>query len=209
MKAEMTLLKEHTSLCIDVKKEKKTHSKPQLHKFITKEEVQKEKAELLVIPVDQLTDVLIRQIQGLPGAYLLPADQSFHNNNKASLLQEEFKDPGIKPYKQRFLVKHSSKLISLEIDQIAYFYAENRLNFIKTWNNKTYIVDKTIEEISSIVNKSDFFRINRSYIIAYKSIDEVHTHFNNRLKLKLNIAVPEELFVSKDRVANFREWLGA
>jgi two-component system, LytTR family, response regulator LytT len=209
MKAEMTLSKEHSPLCIDVKKEKKTYPKPQLRKFVSKEEVQKGKAELLVIPIDQLTDVLMRQIQGLPGAYMLPADHSSKIDSKLSSFQEDATEPGSKQYKKRFLVKHSSKLISLEIDQIAYFYAENRLNFIKTWNNKTYIVDKTIEEISSIVNKSEFFRINRSYIIAYKSIDEVYMHFNNRLKLKLNIAVPEELFVSKDRVAGFKEWLGA
>jgi two-component system, LytTR family, response regulator LytT len=124
------------------------------------------------------------------------------------IIQEE-KEYNLKPVKHRFLVKHATRLISVSAEQIAYFYAENRLNFIKTWNNKTYIVDKTIEEINNIINKEEFFRINRSYIISYKAIEEVHTHFNNRLKLKVNIAVPEELFVSKDRVANFKEWLGA
>jgi two-component system LytT family response regulator len=111
--------------------------------------------------------------------------------------------------KTRFLVKHSSKLLSIEVDQIAFFYAENRLNFIRTWNNKTYIIDKTIEELSLLLNKKDFFRINRSFIVSYKSIEEVYTHFNSRLKLKLIVSVPEELFVSKDRASDFKVWLGA
>lgn len=210
MKANVTLSKEHSTLCIDVKNEKKAYTNQPLRKFLSKDELQESKTEMLVIPVEQLTDVQYQQIQKIPGAYLLTTDHLLNKTNQhQSQLPGNDNEHSLKSYRKRFLVKHSTRLISLGVDQIAYFYAENRLNFIKTWNNKTYIIDKTVEEINSIINKDEFFRINRSYIISYKAIEEVHAHFNNRLKLKLNIAVSEELFVSKDRVANFKEWLGA
>ena len=209
MKADVSLSKEHTSLCIDLKNEEKISSRKPLRKLLSKEELQTGKKEMLVIPVEQLTEVQYKQIKNLPGAYLLTTDKLSNNTPQPSQQQADDTVYNLKLVKHRFLVKHSTRLISVGAEQIAYFYAENRLNFIKTWNNKTYIVDKTIEEISSIINKDEFFRINRSYIISYKAIEEVHTHFNNRLKLKLNIAVSEELFVSKERVSNFKEWLGA
>lgn len=208
MKAETIVSSGQAATCSEVKVKHNFLSKPRLSKSISTEEAQENKKGVIVLPVDQLTDAQLQQVQKIPGAYFLPSELQLNNitispDQQLHSLQNPVSE------KLRFLVKHSSKLISIEVDQIAYFYAENRLNFIRTWNNKTYIIDKTIEEISKLLNKKDFFRINRSYIIAYKSIDEVYTHFNNRLKLKLNINVPEEIFVSKDRVAGFKEWLDA
>src|SRR5215203_3551418 len=46
-----------------------------------------------------------------------------------------------KEYRKRFLVKHGQKLVSVEIDDIAYFFSDGRLNFFKTVDNKKYVVD--------------------------------------------------------------------
>ncbi len=210
MKEEMTHLNSHVTTCIDEKGAIKRPLSRQFSTLLTAEQVQESKTGIIVIPLENLSELQIRQFKELPEAYLLPSENSLYGDSSTGNMQQELvSKPWKKLERQRFLVKHSSKLLSLEVDQIAYFYAENRLNFIKTWSNKTYIIDKTIEEISNLLNPTDFFRINRSYIIAYKSIEEIYTHFNNRLKLKLNVAVTEEIFVSKDRVANFKEWLGA
>lgn len=208
MKDETILVSGRDATCIDVKAKHNFLSKKKLSKLLSDAEVQENKKGVIVLKVDQLTDAQLQQVQEIPGAYFLSSEMQLNSATSSPDLLS-CREPQAGADKLRFLVKHSSKLISVEVDQIAYFYAENRLNFIKTWNNKTYIIDKTIEEISKLLNKNDFYRINRSYIIAYKSIEEVYTHFNNRLKLKLNINVPEELFVSKDRVAGFKEWLGA
>ena len=34
-------------------------------------------------------------------------------------------------YRKRFLVKHAQKLVSIEIEEIAYFFSDGRLNFLK------------------------------------------------------------------------------
>src|SRR5262249_36538398 len=41
-----------------------------------------------------------------------------------------------KEFRKRFLVKHAQKLVSIEIDEIAYFFSDGRLNFFKTYDNK-------------------------------------------------------------------------
>lgn len=206
MKANLTVLNGHKHTHVQLKADKDLSS-PTISSKLISNELLKSKTGKFVIPAEKLTEIQMQQILDLPGAYLLSGNISL-TDEALPVDSPQQQEPYIKNYKERFLVKHSNKLLSIEVSQIAYFYADNRLNFIKTWNNKTYIIDKTMEEISSLLNKNDFFRVNRSFIIAYKSIDEVYMHFNNRLKLKLNIPVSEEVFVSKDRVANFKEWFG-
>jgi len=40
------------------------------------------------------------------------------------------------------------------------------------------------------------------------SIKTIHPHLNGRLKLDLNPAAPEDVFVSRERVPEFKAWLG-
>src|SRR5215813_3278904 len=43
-----------------------------------------------------------------------------------------------KEFRKRFLVKLAQKLVSVDIEEIAYFYSDGRLNFFKTRDNKKF-----------------------------------------------------------------------
>jgi DNA-binding LytR/AlgR family response regulator len=112
--------------------------------------------------------------------------------------------------KQRFMVKQSSRILTIPIEQVAYFFADNRINFLRTWDNKVHVVDYTMEELNSMLNPLDFFRISRSHIISYKSIQEIRPYFNSRIKLLIGSSKEKaEEFVSKERVSDFKKWIGA
>jgi DNA-binding LytR/AlgR family response regulator len=113
-----------------------------------------------------------------------------------------------KEYRKRFLVKHTQKLISIDIEQIRYFYSEDRLNFFKTLDDKKYLVDYSMDEIEEMLDPDEFFRINRAFIVAIKSIDQINDYFGNRLKLVLNPAIDKETIVSREKVSDFKEWMG-
>src|SRR5688500_2785979 len=66
-----------------------------------------------------------------------------------------------KEFRKRFLVKHAQKLISIEVQDIAYFYSDGRLNFFKTNDNKKYVVDYTMDELEEMLDPERYFRINR------------------------------------------------
>lgn len=112
-----------------------------------------------------------------------------------------------KSYK-RFLIKNGTKLVSIELEDIAYFYSDNRINFLKTKQNQKFIIDFTIEELTKMLDPVEYFRINRSYIISYKSIKQVHVLFNSRLRVELQPAADVELNVSRERITDFKKWLG-
>jgi len=112
-----------------------------------------------------------------------------------------------KSYKTHFLVPvKGSKLIPLLAKDIAMIHIEDGLVKAKTADEKSYILEYTLDELATILHPSDFFRANRQFIIARNSIKEVDFWFNNRLSVNLKVTVPEKIVISKVRVSEFREW---
>lgn len=111
-------------------------------------------------------------------------------------------------FKQRFLVKQGSKLIPLDISEIAYFYTEDKVSFIKTYAGQRYVVDHSLDDLEGLLSPKSFFRANRQFIVSPQSLDGIHHHFNGKLKVNLRPATGTELFVSRERAADFKKWLG-
>lgn len=113
-----------------------------------------------------------------------------------------------KEYKNRFLVKSGSQLVSIKTEEVSYFFHENKIVWLKTQSNKKYAVDYILDQLEQLLDPKQFFRINRKYFIAYDSIQKVINYSNSRLKLQLvGAPVEEEIIVSRDRVKDFKLWL--
>lgn len=110
-------------------------------------------------------------------------------------------------YKSRFLVKVGEHLRMVEIEDVAVFISMEKSTFLRTYNGRDYGIDFTLEQIESLVDPKKFFRVNRKFIVDIKSIQDIIAYSNSRLKLKLTIATDEDVIVSRERVAEFKEWL--
>jgi two-component system, LytTR family, response regulator LytT len=116
--------------------------------------------------------------------------------------------PARQSFRHRFLVRQGQKFISIETDVIAYFFSEGRFIFFKTYDNQKYLVEYTLEDLDAMLNPDAFFRINRSLLIAFKSVEQIHPYFGNRLKLFLHPSMEKEIIVSREKVNDFKAWLG-
>ena len=128
--------------------------------------------------------------------------------NVDSLVKELRQKLQPKEYRKRFLVKHAQKLISIEVDDIAYFYSDGRLNFFKTNDNRKFIVDYTMDELEEMLDPSRYFRISRAFYVSIDSVDQIHEYFGNRLLLQVKPAVDKEALVSREKVTDFKKWMG-
>jgi DNA-binding LytR/AlgR family response regulator len=111
-------------------------------------------------------------------------------------------------FKERFLVKQGQKLLSIPIEQIAYFFSEDRFIFIKTFDNQKFLSEYRIEQLEQLLDPGIFFRINRSFIVSLPTVKEIHAWFGHRLKLFLSPQTGVEVIVSRKRVNDFKSWLG-
>ena len=96
----------------------------------------------------------------------------------------------------------------IEVTDIAYFYTENKANFIVTKDGKRYLADHTLDQLDNMLDPKLFFRINRQFIVGYFSIAELFTYSKSRVLLKLNPPSKLDTIVSTERSAAFKSWLG-
>ena len=109
--------------------------------------------------------------------------------------------------KKRFLIKKGEQLIPVADDDTAYFYTENELVYLTTHTGEKYVLDYTLEQLSTLLDPVRFFRINRQFIVSLGAVQQIHTYFSSRLKLQLQPAAGPEVLVSKGQVKRFKAWL--
>lgn len=114
-----------------------------------------------------------------------------------------------KEYRKRFLVKQGQRWLSVEVHEIAWFMADGKLCFLKTWDNRRFIVDYTLEELTDLLDPAEFYRANRSYLVHAKAIKSIDSYFGGKLLLQLN-PKPEnnDVLVSKEKAGEFKAWMG-
>ncbi|WP_276484934.1 LytR/AlgR family response regulator transcription factor [Paraflavitalea pollutisoli] len=111
-------------------------------------------------------------------------------------------------YRSRFLIRKGHQFISLPVADIRYFYSREKICFVKTADNKDYVVPHTITEIESMVSPVMFFRASRKYIITHAAISRILIWFNGKLKVEILAGQEEDIVISRERVNNFKLWLG-
>ena len=110
-------------------------------------------------------------------------------------------------YKTRFVVKVGEHLRMISAADILLFLSAEKSTFLRTIANRDYGIGYTLEQVESMVDPRQFFRINRKYLVHIKSIQDIIAYSNSRLKLNLTVPSDEDLIVSRERVNDFRKWL--
>ena len=119
----------------------------------------------------------------------------------SQLLQPE------KKYKQQLVIHHKDQILTLPTTDIDYIYIENKITYILSKDKTSYIVTHTLEELENQLDPSQFFRVNRQYILALDSFQSIHKYFNDKGKITLKNNPNAEIILSRSRFAEFKDWL--
>lgn len=117
-------------------------------------------------------------------------------------------NPVEKEYKKRFSVKIGQQLKVISIDEVECFYSENKGTYIHTFDNRDYLIDATLEVLETEINPKDFYRVSRKFIVPLKAVKEIQVYSNSRLKIILPTYKDDEIIVARERVSDFKEWIG-
>lgn len=120
---------------------------------------------------------------------------------------EQLLSPARKEFKSRFVARIGDQFRHIPVEEIAWFYAEDNVVFMVTKANKRYIIEYTLDQVSSQLDPAKYYRLNRSYIAAVQCIGKVNRYFNGRLLTELIPAAPEQVFVSRAKAQEFLNWL--
>ncbi len=116
--------------------------------------------------------------------------------------------PYAKPaYKHHFTIKLGSQILVIDVNDIAYFYSNDKTTYLVTRDGKQYMTDDSLTAIESEVDPSRFYKISRKCLAGLSSIYTISKYFNSRLKVTLHPKNIEPVIVPRDRVQSFMEWL--
>jgi two-component system response regulator LytT len=111
-------------------------------------------------------------------------------------------------FRKRFTVKIGQHLKVISTDEIECFFSENKGTYIHTFDNRNYLIESTLELLEQELDTKDFYRISRKFIIPMKAIKEIVVYSNSRLRVVLPTFKDEEVIVSREKVSDFKNWIG-
>ena len=110
-------------------------------------------------------------------------------------------------YQSRILVAIKDKIIPLAVEDIACIYSTDRKTEIITTSEATYTYNKPLDTMIKNLDPTVFFRANKQFIINRNQIADITVWFDSRLRLRLTAETPEDIYIAKNRVSEFKSWL--
>lgn len=112
-----------------------------------------------------------------------------------------------KPYKSRFMVRVGDHIKTVDVGSILYFYSLQKGTYLHTSDKHNYVVDYTLGKLEELLDPLLFHRINRRYLITHGAIVDTVTLSSSKLKVNLTHSDDDEIYISRERVASYKEWL--
>jgi len=112
-----------------------------------------------------------------------------------------------RPNKTSFLVFKQNKYITVPVENIAFFYVQHESSAIVCFDRREYFVNYSLDHIQELLADSQFFRLNRQYLINFQAIKDVEHYFARKLLVNPTIPIPDKLLVPKEKVSVFLNWL--
>ncbi|MBJ6111351.1 response regulator transcription factor [Hymenobacter sp. BT523] len=114
--------------------------------------------------------------------------------------------PG-RPYKTRFLVRQGEQLLPLPVAEAAWFISRNETVTLVAADGRRFVLDYTLEQLESLLDPAQFFRLNRQVIAHLPAVRRLHPHFGGKLLVELHPAPSEEVLVSREKAGAVKNWL--
>lgn len=142
-----------------------------------------------ITKADELKNFFQRNKKKLPDFELLMA-QNKENTGKGS-----------------FLVFKNNKYAAIKTENIAYFFIKNEMTTLMTFDKHQYTLNKSLDDVNKQLAQSQFFRINRQFLVNFDAIIEAEHYFSRKLILKLAVPTEEKLLVGKEKATAFLAWM--
>jgi len=108
----------------------------------------------------------------------------------------------------RILVKKGVEYILLKLEEVAFFYTEEKLVFAIDKGRQKYVVDKNLSALEAQLDGAVFFRANRKYIVNINFVKGYKPY--QKVKLIVDMTLPDlnhAIIVSQETAPFFRKWI--
>ena len=133
--------------------------------------------------------------------------QQFHPLHSGRLDINKLAEEYFRRETVRFIGRVNNQMIYVKARDIAYLQFIKGITFATTLSNQKIPLDYSLDQIEKMLDKYQFFRINRQFIVQLDAIKKILTYYNSRLILQLQPHTDTDVIISRERVPNFKNWL--
>lgn len=110
-------------------------------------------------------------------------------------------------YRHHITIRLGSQILVIDINDIAYFYSNDKSTWLVTKNGNQYMTDFSLVTIEEEMDPAKFYKISRKCIVGISSIYTISKYFNSRLKVTLSPKNIDPVIVPRERVQSFLDWI--
>ena len=71
-----------------------------------------------------------------------------------------------------------------------------------------FILDQSLSDLEKQIDRAVFYRVNRKYLVHINSIKKMKAYPKSKIQLEIEPPVSEEIIISQESAASFKEWMG-
>lgn len=151
-------------------------------------------------------DYLLKPIDNESLSAAIKKAESIAGKNVSSKSNIDAAIGELRSYRERILIWKGEDLIPVNVNDILYFYFDQRHVYAKSTDGDIHSVQFTMHELESELDPKMFFRLNRQYIANICSIARISMFFNSRLQIRLK-GCDQPLTLSKEKSTELQSWL--
>lgn len=112
-----------------------------------------------------------------------------------------------KKYKSTFLIKQGESLVPIEVKNFAFFNIKSGIVKGTTFNKDTIIITNSMSDLEAALNPTQFYRINRQFIVQRNAISSINYSFNKKLTVIICPKYDEPIVISNAKSKAFKLWM--
>lgn len=109
--------------------------------------------------------------------------------------------------RKRLVTYSRDEMVMVEVRDIAFIYLSQDNVWVQTFLNQQYSINISLDELIRQLDNDVFYRANRQVIVNVNAIKTILVYGRNQLQLITQPLPPEDIIISKNKVAEFKKWL--
>jgi len=154
-------------------------------------------------------DYLLKPIDPKDVEAALQKFQKWGQNDISKYIEQlsQLKIAPVNNYRDKLIVQYRDTLLPIPIKDVAFFYYTDHKSSVTLIDGRTFPMRYQLEQIYATLNPSDFIRANRQFIINGEGVKDLSVWFDGRLRVNMKVETPEPIYISKNRAAEFKQWM--
>lgn len=144
----------------------------------------------------------IEKFEKLSGTFF----KQFNEKNDWKEIAGKVADP-VRVYRNRFLMQRGNQMEVLLVEDVAYFFSENKITYAQTFKHGSMVVDYSLDRLGEELDPTIFFRATRQILLCSRAVSKIENYFQGKISVTLTPPYKEQVLVSKEKAEGFKQWL--